>query len=99
MISGESAEFQHWAPSSPDGGTDEDCAVMTVGGDDAGNGFWDDVSCTSDGIRAICELDSSQTTQGMRHEKRRGEERETRKEELSKPYKYEISKGDIIFQL
>ena len=56
MISGESAEFQHWAPGSPDGGNDEDCAAMTVGGDDAGNGFWTDISCTADNIRAICEL-------------------------------------------
>ena len=84
MISGESAEFQHWAPGSPDGGNDEDCAAMTVGGDDAGNGFWTDISCTADGIRAICELDNSQATQGMRH----GETIEGDKEKLAKTCKY-----------
>ena len=60
--------MQHWAPDSPDGGSDENCAAMTVGGDDAANGFWTDISCTSDNVRAICEKDSSSTpTQGWRH--------------------------------
>ena len=68
-LSGTSAEMQHWAPDSPDGGSDENCAAMTVGGDDAANGFWTDISCTSDNVRAICEKDSSATptTQGWRH--------------------------------
>ena len=52
------AEFQHWGPGFPKGGDTMNCAAIEVGDTTSATdpqGFWADVDCTTDKIRAICE--------------------------------------------
>ena len=62
IVENDTADFQHWAPGYPKGGTDKNCAVLnTKGSATEPIGFWEDAACSesaaASSVKAICEKD------------------------------------------